>query len=140
MIAPQVAGDAHGLMNAAGVMRLQMLHQLGDAPFTQRFEDEVDVVGHEAEGMDADAVAAGQAIEAVEVADELGTGLEDSLAAAAALVDVIDLPDGPVALLRRGGEESGFGLHAATDKWVSDAKILTYFRKIFARFAPIAVS
>ena len=127
VVAPQVAGDAHGLMNAAGVMRLQMLHQLRDAPFAKRFEDEVDVVGQQAEGMHADAVAAGEAIEAVEVGDELGAGLEDSLPAAAALVDVIDLPDGPVALLRRGWEESGFGLHGSTDKWVSDAKILTYF-------------
>ena len=32
MITPKVAGDAHGLMDAAGVMRLQMLHQLRDAP------------------------------------------------------------------------------------------------------------
>lgn len=127
MITPKVAGDAHGLMDAAGVLRLQMLHQLRDTPFAQRLEDEVDVVGHQAEGVYTDPVTAGEAIEAVEVGDELGTGLKDFLPAAAALVDVIDLPDDPVALLRRGREKFGYRLHRSTYKWVSEAKILTYF-------------
>ena len=102
MVAPHVAVDAHGLVDAAGELRLQVLHQLRDAPFSQRFEDEVDVVGHEAEGVDPDPVAAGQPVEAAEVGDELGAGLEDFLLAAAALVDVIDLADDPVALAGRG--------------------------------------
>ena len=128
MVVPEVAlGVLVEGVHVAGVLGLEALHESRNGAFAQGFEQEMDVVGHEAEGVDADAVAAGEAIEAVEVADELGTRLEDSLAAAAALVDVIELPDGPVALLGRGGDESGFGLHGATDKWVSDAKILTYF-------------
>ena len=79
MVAPQMAGDAHRLMDAAGVLRLQMLHQLRDAPFAKRLQDEVYVVGHQAEGMHANAVATGEAIEAIEVGDELGAGLEDFL-------------------------------------------------------------
>lgn len=70
------------------------------------------VVGHQAEGMHADAVTAGKAIEAVQVGDELGAGLEDFLPAATALVDVVDLPDGPVAFLRRGREKFSFGRHS----------------------------
>ena len=81
---------------------------MGDTPFDEGFEDEVDVIGHEAEGVDADAVAAGEAIEMVEVGDELGAGAEDGLLAAAALVDVVDLAHLPVALARRGGGELCF--------------------------------
>ena len=83
---------------------------MGDAPLDEGFEEEVDVVGHEAEGVDADTVAAGEAIEMVEVGDELGAGAEDGLLAAAALVDVVDLAHMEVALAGRGGGVFGFFL------------------------------
>ena len=70
------------------------------------------MVGHQAEGMDANLVAPGETIEEIEVVEELGAGLEDALFTAAALVDVIDLPNVPVALAGwSGGELFGFGLH-----------------------------
>jgi len=110
MIQPHMAVDAHFPMHAPGVLRLQVLHHLGDAPFGERFEHEVYVIRHEAEGVDTNAVAAGESIEAVKVADELGAGLEDSLAAAATLVDVIDLAYLPIALSRRGSGEFPAGV------------------------------
>ena len=110
MIAPQVAGDAHILMHATGVVRLQVLHHLRDTPFGPRLEDEMNVVGHEAEGVDADAVPAGQAIELVEERDKLGPSLKDALLAASPLVDVINLAHFPIALTRRGAGQSGFFL------------------------------
>ena len=85
-----------------------MLHHLRDPPFPQRFKDEMDVVGHEAEGVDADAIAAGEAIKPVEVRDELSAGREDSLPAAASLVDMINFAHFPVALARRGTGQTGF--------------------------------
>jgi len=105
MVAPEVAGESFGLMDFAGVVGLEVLHEAGDAPFGEGFEQEVDVIGHQAEGMDPDAEAAGEAVELVEVADELGAGVEDALAPAAALVDVVDLADVPVAQAGRGGVE-----------------------------------
>ena len=103
MIAPQVAGGAHGLVDFAGVVRLQVLHDLRNSPFLQGFEDKVHMIGHEAEGMHADTVAAGEAIEMVEVADELGAGPEHGLLAATSLIDVVDLANVEVALAGWGG-------------------------------------
>ena len=105
VMAPEVAGESFGLVDFAGVVGLEVLHEAGDAPFGEGFEQEVDVIGHQAEGVDTDAEAAGEAIELVEVADEMGAGVEDALASASALIDVVDLADVPVTQAGRGGVE-----------------------------------
>ena len=58
-----MTGESFGLVDLPGVVGLQLLHYLRYAPFGEGFEQEMDVVGHEAEGVDADAVAASEAIE-----------------------------------------------------------------------------
>ena len=90
-------------MDFARVVGLQVLHELGNPPFLQRFEDKVYMVGHEAKGMHADAVAASEAIEMVEVVDELGARPEDGLLAATTLIDVVDLAHVEITLAGWGG-------------------------------------
>lgn len=86
---PQVAIGFAEKQDFAGMLRLEVAHEIGDAAFPGRLEDEMDVIGHQAEGMDADAVAARETVEAVEIGEELGLGLEDALALVATLIDVI---------------------------------------------------
>lgn len=91
VITPEVAFGAAEPVDEAGVLALEVLHEAGDGAFTQGLKHEMHVVGHDAEGVDADFVAAGEEIEAVEVEDDLGLGVEDALALGSALVDVVDL-------------------------------------------------
>ena len=115
----------------AGMLRLEVAHEVGDATFAERFEDEMDVVGHQAEGVNADFVAASESVESVEIGEELGLGMEDALTTIAALVDVIDAAafEGTMGA---GGNFHGSGhMSGHTDKWVERGKILTYFRFIF---------
>ena len=71
------------------------------APRRSGSKHEVDVVRHQAEGMDANAVATGEDVEAVEVAEEVFRAVEGVLALRASLVDVIDLSAFPIANPRR---------------------------------------
>ena len=113
-----------GGVDPAGMVGLQLLHKAGNAVFAGGFDQEVDVVRHQAKGMEADMVTPGEDVNAIEVGDELVVGVEHVLLVVAALVDVVDLAALPIA-------ESGvrilsfFGLHA--NKWVSRGKILIYF-------------
>jgi len=84
-------------VHVAGVLTLEELHEPGDRTAAEGFEEQVDVIGHQAEGVDADFVATGEVIEAVEVEDEVSGADERGLALRAALVDVVDLPAFPVA-------------------------------------------
>lgn len=68
-----------------------MLHELRNTAFSLGFEEEMDVVGHEAKGVNADFAAAGDAVELEEVEEEVGGLEEDVLALGAALVDVVDV-------------------------------------------------
>ena len=86
----------------------------------------MDVVGHQTEGMDADFVTAGEAIETVEVGQQLGLGVEDALAAVAALVDVIALAAFEGAQRARGWLGAG---SSHIDKSFERGIILTYFQK-----------
>jgi len=98
VVFPKVAVGALALENFAGVLRLEVAHEVGDGAFAEGFEDEVDVVGHQAEAVDADFVAAREPVEAIGVGEELGLVVEDGLAAVAPLVDVIALAALEVAL------------------------------------------
>lgn len=130
-ILPEVAVALLGAVDPAGMVGLELLHEAGDAVGAGGFEEEMDVIGHEAEGVDADGVAFGEEAESLEVGDELDFGEEDLLAVVAALVDVVDLAALPVAAA--GG---GFALFLAhIDKCVLAGKILTYFEGIL-QFLP----
>ena len=127
VVFPEVAVGLVLEEDLAGVLRLEVAHEVGDAAFAKRFEDEMDVVGHQAEGVNADFVAASQAVEAVEIGEELGLGIEYSLAAIAALVDVIDA----AAFEGAKGAGGNFDGSGHIDKCVERGKILTYFQIIF---------
>lgn len=127
MVLPKMAVGLMLEEYLAGMLRLEVAHEVGDATFAERFEDEMDVVGHQAEGVNADFVAASESVESVEIGEELGLGMEDALAAIAALVDVVDAAAFEGAM-GAGGNFDGSG---HIDKWVERGKILTYFRFIF---------
>ena len=126
VVFPEVAVGLLAEENFAGVLRLQVAHEVRDGAFAQGFEDEVDVIGHQTEGMDADFVTAGEAIETVEVGEQLGLGVEDALAAVAALVDVIALAAFERAQRARGWLGAG---SSHIDKSFERGIILTYFQK-----------
>ncbi len=88
---PQMAVGLAQMKNLAGVLRLQVAHEMRNAMTPSLVQDKVHVVGHEAEGMDANAVTAGEAVETIEVGEKLGCVLEDALAFVTTLVDVIGL-------------------------------------------------
>jgi len=98
------------------VVGLQLLHEAGNAVFAGGFDQEVDVVRHQTKGVEADTVAFGEDVDAVQVGDELVVGVEDVLLVVAALVDMVDLAALPIAEPRVGILPI-FGLH--TNKWVS---------------------
>lgn len=125
-ILPEVAVALLGAVDPAGVVGLELLHEAGDAVGPGGFEEEVHVIGHEAEGVDADGVAFGEQAESLKVDEELDVGEEDRLTVIAALVDVIDLATLPVA--EAGGGFQFFLAH--TLKCVLAGKILTYFEGI----------
>ena len=127
VVFPQVAVGTLGEQNFAGMLRLEVAHEVGDAAFAEGFEDEVDVVGHQAEGVNTDFVAARETVEPVEIGEELGLGMEDALAAVAALVDVIDAAAFEGAM----GAGGNFDGSAHIDKCVERGKILIYFQIIF---------
>ena len=97
MVAPEVALGVAESIDVAGVEALEVLHEAGDGAAPEGFEHEMDVVGHEAKGVDADFVAAGEEVEFVEVKDRVGGAEEGFVALGSALVDVIDLAAFPVA-------------------------------------------
>ena len=98
MVVPEVAlGVLVEGVHVAGVLGLEALHEARNGAFSQGFEQEMDVVGHEAKGVDADFVAAGEEVESVEVKDGVGGAEEGFVALGSALVDVIDLAAFPVA-------------------------------------------
>jgi hypothetical protein len=68
-----------------------MLHEAGNCSAAQGCEHEVDVVGHEAKGVDANLVATGEEVEPVEVEEEVVGLVEFVLALRPTLVDVKDL-------------------------------------------------
>jgi len=102
-----------------------VLHEPGDGAFAKRFEEEMNMIGHEAEGVDTNLVAPGEGIEAIEIEDEVGGVTEDVLALGAALVDMVDLTALEVA--KAGRVRLGVTRHS-TDKWVEGPRVLTYFR------------
>jgi hypothetical protein len=92
VVTPEVAVGAAESVDEAGVVALEVLHQAGDAMFlASGFEHEMDMVRHEAEGVDPNLITAGEDVEAVEVVDELGLAIEDALPLGGALIDVIDV-------------------------------------------------
>ena len=91
MISPKVAIGAPKSVHETGMVALQVLHESRNGTLSQRFKHEVDVVGHEAKGMDADLATSGEGIETVQVVDQLGFAVEDALTLGAALIDVVDL-------------------------------------------------
>ena len=108
---PEVAIALLGAVDPAGMVGLELLHEAGNAIPTSRFEDEVDVVGHEAEGVDADGVAPGKHVKALKVDEELDFGVEDRLTVVAALVDMVDLATLPIAQSGGGFQLFIFSLH-----------------------------
>lgn len=110
VVAPEVAFGVVESIDVAGVEALEVLHEAGDGPAAEGFEHEMDVVGHEAKGVDADFVAAGEEVEALEVEEEVGGGVEGALALGAALVDVEGLAAFPAAEAGRVGLGSAHGL------------------------------
>lgn len=133
VVLPEVAVGLMLEEYLAGMLRLEVAHEVRDASFAERFEDEMDVVGHQAEGVNSDFVAASEAIEPVQIGEELGLGMEDALAAIAALVDVVDAAAFECAM------GAGWNLDSPghTDKWVERGKVLTYFRFIFGVTTPL---
>jgi len=128
VVFPEVAVGPLALENFAGVLRLEVAHEVGDGAFAEGFENEVDVIGHQAEAVDTDFVAAGEPVEAVGVGEKLGLVVEHCLAAVTALIDVVALAALKVALGAR------WRLRAASahvNKWDERGKILIYFRFIF---------
>ena len=103
---PEVPRGVLEAVHVAGMLALKVLHEAGDGSFSQGFQQEVNMVGHEAEGMDADFVAPRQDVEPVEVDDGVSGTEEGPLALGAALVDVIDLSALPVANTGRVGLRS----------------------------------
>jgi len=97
VMVPEVAGGVLEAVHVARVLTLEELHEPGDRAAAKGLEEQVDVIGHQAEGVDADLVAAGEVVEAVEVEDEVSGADEGGLSLRAALVDVVDLPAFPVA-------------------------------------------
>ena len=91
MMAPKVAIGASKAVHETSMVALQMLHESRNGVLSQRFKHEVDMVGHEAKGMDPDLAAAGEGIETVQVVDQLGFAIEDTLTLGSALIDVVDL-------------------------------------------------
>ena len=128
VVAPEVAFGAAEAVHVAGVEALEVLHESRNGTAPEGFEHEVDVVGHEAEGMDADFVAAREEVEPVEVEQEMGGGVEGVLPLGSALVDVVDVAAFPFSEAGRVGLRSSH----STDKWVAGAKLLIYFAFIFA--------
>ncbi len=108
---PKVAVALLRAVDPAGMVGLELLHEAGDAIATGRFKDEVDVVGHEAEGMDADGVASSQHVKALEVDEELDFGVENRLLVIAALVDMVDLATLPISQAGGGFKLFLFSLH-----------------------------
>lgn len=91
VVLPKMAIGLAEVKNLAGVLRLQVAHEMRNAVTPGLVQDEVHVIGHEAEGMEADVMPAGEAVETVEVGEKLGGVLEDTLAFVTTLVHVIGL-------------------------------------------------
>ena len=91
VMTPKVAIGAPKSVHETGMVALEMLHESRNGALSQLFKHEVDVVGHEAKGMDADLATSGEGIETVQVVDQLGFAVEDALTLGAALIDVVDL-------------------------------------------------
>ena len=92
VIAPKVPIGVAQPVHIAGMVALQVLHQAGDAAFSLGLKHEMHVVVHEAKGMDPHFVTAGESIEPVEVKDDVGFAVKDSLALRSSLIDMVDLP------------------------------------------------
>ena len=92
VVTPKVPIGMSQAIHIAGMIALQVLHQAGDGTLPLRLEHEVDVVVHEAKGMDPDFVAAGESIEPVQIENDVGFAIEDPLALRSALIDMVDLP------------------------------------------------
>ena len=110
VVAPEVALGVAESIDVAGVEALEVLHEAGDGAAPEGFEHEMDVVGHEAKGVNADFVAAGEEVEPLEVEEEVGGGVEGVLALGAALVDVEGLAAFPAAEAGRVGLGSAHAL------------------------------
>lgn len=91
VVAPKVPIGMSQAIHVSGMIALQMLHQARDGTLPLRLEHEVDVVVHEAKGMDPDFVTAGELIEPVQVKNDVGFAIEDPLALRSALIDMVDL-------------------------------------------------
>ena len=103
VIAPEVSFGALEAVHEAGMVALQVLHEAGDGAAAEGFEHEVDMVGHEAEGVDADVVTASEQVKAIEVEEEVFGFVERVLALGTSLVDVVGLAAFPFAKAGRIG-------------------------------------
>ena len=92
VVAPKVPIGVSQPVHIAGMIALQVLHQARDAAFPFGLKHEVDVVVHEAKGMDPDFVTAGESIKPVQVKNDVGFAIEDPLALRSTLIDMVDLP------------------------------------------------
>lgn len=91
VIPPKVPIGASQAIHIAGMIALQVLHQARDAAFPFGLKHEVDVIVHEAKGMDPDFVTASESIEPVQVEDHMGFAIKDPLALRSTLIDMVDL-------------------------------------------------
>jgi hypothetical protein len=84
-----MAGAVRGAVEILGVFGVCATEEDGKRSFCVRAEDEMDVVGHEAEAEDLDIEVGGIALEKFQVAEAVGVGEEGSFAVVAAVGDVV---------------------------------------------------
>ncbi|MFM2124335.1 MAG: hypothetical protein RL328_786 [Acidobacteriota bacterium] len=100
---PEVAGAALADVDGLGVAAVDAAHEDGEGVFAVGDCDEVDVVGHEAVGEEADAAGVEVFAEELQVEFAVAYGEEDVLAVGSALGDVIG---------QSGGDDSRISWHA----------------------------
>ena len=95
VVLPGVSVSSSGQVQQAGVAGLEVSHEVGESALPRWFQDQVDVIGHAAEGMDAKGVAPGHEKQAVDVEQVESVVEKHPSAVIASLVDVIDLATAP---------------------------------------------